>query len=569
MKATSTLFLEEINSEEKKHFESFINQLGTDNVFEDKSEIWKIWVQLWEAEPHLLGNLKEFLAKMTHFIKEAEHEKEKIRLLLKIQISDHNKKVQTLYEEMEQQIEREKQKLQNESKTRSQLHYMAMQEELDVREQEIQHSLIVQKELETQLLRLKEKQLVASTQAQQLQQIKSSLENQLQQTVHQLQKIETCLDVMKDRISQLYSEGRFYISTETICKGAWKKWKTLCYVPSSLCRDRQREGDTNKVPHSIQDPVNFNEMICSQQEVKMEYILNEDKMDSSIQQTSDDVTSMTEPDVEASRRVISTEEDPLIEPFIDEGQFFPQEPADQNSLFKELNEAIAALSKMSGSHYQEINDFGFQQQESLDHIKHHENLQQNVMPLSPIKGCSTNNAIQNRISEMASDQSISEADRFREGPVHVEVKDLEMKKANFSKFRKEVITIEPTLRERFASMIQPFVYSDLAIQVSDYKKSPTESGTLVLEEITQPGHKKKVLKYNDTIQVPQLFTDEDVANQYAKMKILNRNVSQTQLPLLKDVPSEYFLSNEALHKLHTGHNPSSQLQNMFGPGMHT
>ncbi|XP_039179140.1 ras-related protein Rab-44 isoform X2 [Crotalus tigris] len=288
MKATSTLFLEEINSEEKKHFESFINQLGTDNVFEDKSEIWKIWVQLWEAEPHLLGNLKEFLAKMTHFIKEAEHEKEKIRLLLKIQISDHNKKVQTLYEEMEQQIEREKQKLQNESKTRSQLHYMAMQEELDVREQEIQHSLIVQKELETQLLRLKEKQLVASTQAQQLQQIKSSLENQLQQTVHQLQKIETCLDVMKDRISQLYSEGRFYISTETICKGAWKKWKTLCYVPSSLCRDRQREGDTNKVPHSIQDPVNFNEMICSQQEVKMEYILNEDKMDSSIQQFQND-----------------------------------------------------------------------------------------------------------------------------------------------------------------------------------------------------------------------------------------------------------------------------------------
>lgn len=30
------------------------------------------------------------------------------------QISDHNKKVQTLYDEMEQQIEREKQKLQNE-----------------------------------------------------------------------------------------------------------------------------------------------------------------------------------------------------------------------------------------------------------------------------------------------------------------------------------------------------------------------------------------------------------------------------------------------------------------------
>ncbi|XP_063155900.1 ras-related protein Rab-44 [Candoia aspera] len=150
MKATSNLSLEEVNIEEKKSFEAFINQLGADNVFEDESEIWKIWVQLWEAEPHLLGNLKEFLAKMTHLIKEAKHEKEKIQLLLKIQISDHNKKVQKLYEEMEQQIEKEKQKLQNEGKARSQLHYMEMQEELDVREQEIQHSFIVQKEVKYQ-----------------------------------------------------------------------------------------------------------------------------------------------------------------------------------------------------------------------------------------------------------------------------------------------------------------------------------------------------------------------------------------------------------------------------------
>lgn len=36
------------------------------------------------------------------------------------------------------------------SKARSQLHYMEMQQELDVREQEIQHSLIVQKEVKYQ-----------------------------------------------------------------------------------------------------------------------------------------------------------------------------------------------------------------------------------------------------------------------------------------------------------------------------------------------------------------------------------------------------------------------------------
>ncbi|KAG8132179.1 hypothetical protein E2320_010055 [Naja naja] len=526
MKATSNLSLEEINSEERKYFESFINQLGADNVFEDKSEIWKIWVQFWEAEPHLLGNLKEFLAKMTHLIKEAKHEKEKIQLLLKIQISDHNKKVQKLYEEMEQQIEREKQKLQHENKARSQLHYMEMQQELDGREQDIQHSLIVQKEVKYQW--------DLNTQTQQLQQIKSSLENQLQQTHHQLQKTERCLDVMKDRISQLYSEGRI----------------------------RQMEGDTNKVLHSAQDPVNLDEMICSQQEVNMGYILNEDKMESSVQQTSDDVTSMTEADVESSRRVISTEEEPLIEPFVDDEDYFPQESLDTISLFKELNEAIAALNKTSGSHYQEIDGFGFPQ-EPLDHIKHHENSQQNIMPLSPIKGRSTNNTVQNRMSEVA----ISEAgDCFREGSVPVQ--DLEMKKANFSKTRKEVKTAEPTQRERFASTIQPVVYSDLAIQVSAYKKCPIESEILVLEGVTQPEHKKKTSKYSDAIQVPELST-EAVANQSAKMKILDREVSQTQHLLLKNVPSEYFLPEVVLPKLHAGHNPSSHVQNMFGTGMDT
>ncbi|KAM6453625.1 ras-related protein Rab-44 isoform 2-T4 [Liasis olivaceus] len=542
MKATSNLALEEVNIEEKKHFEAFINKLGADNVFEDKSEIWKIWVQLWEAEPHLLGNLKEFLAKMTHLIKEAKHEKEKIQLLLKIQISDHNKKVQKLYEEMEQQIEKEKQKLKDENKARSQLHYMEMQEELDVREQEIQHFFIVQRELETQLLSLKAKQLVANSQTQQLKEIKGSLENQLQQTFHQLQKTERCLDVMKDRISQLHSEDR----------------------------DRQMEEDTSKVPHCVQDPVNLDEMIYSQPEVNMEYSLNEDKVGSSIQQASDDMTSMTE--AESSRRVIFIEEDPLIEPFVEEDQYFPQQPSDQNSLFKELNEAIAALSKTSGSHYQEIDDFGFQQHEPLDQIQHHESSQQNIMlnkiPHSPIKECSTNNAIQKKVSEMPSGQDTSEAGSLlREGPVPIQVRDLETKKANCSKFRKEVKTPEPMPRESFVSMIQPLVCSDLATQFSDYKESPVERGILVLEEVTQPEHKKKVLKHSDTIQVQQLSTEEGVANQSPEIKILGGKASHTQHPLLKTMPPEYFLPRVALPKLHAGHNQNSQLQDMFGPEM--
>ncbi|KAH0618784.1 hypothetical protein JD844_018255 [Phrynosoma platyrhinos] len=173
-----------------------------------QSEIWRIWVQLRKDEPDLLGNLKEFLAKMTHLIKEAKHAKEMLQFMLKMRVADHNKEVQQLYEEMEQQIEREKQRLQNESKTRSRLYSMEMKKVLSIKEQEIQHFLGIQKELEMQLLTLREKQHTVITQTQELKQTNSVLENQLQETLCQLQQTQRQLDTMKNKISQMHKEGR-------------------------------------------------------------------------------------------------------------------------------------------------------------------------------------------------------------------------------------------------------------------------------------------------------------------------------------------------------------------------
>ncbi|XP_077695554.1 ras-related protein Rab-44 isoform X3 [Eretmochelys imbricata] len=166
--------LEEADSEERKCFRAFMDQLGADNIFEDQSEIWRLWVKLRQDEPHLLGNLEEFLAKMTLRIKEAQSEKVTLELTLNKRVTDHNREVQQLYEEMEQQINREKQRLQH--------------------------------ELETQFHSLSTKQHAATSENQRLKENNQDLENQLQQIHIQLQETQGHLGAMRGRVSQPHSE---------------------------------------------------------------------------------------------------------------------------------------------------------------------------------------------------------------------------------------------------------------------------------------------------------------------------------------------------------------------------
>uniref|UniRef100_K7F3G4 EF-hand domain-containing protein n=1 Tax=Pelodiscus sinensis TaxID=13735 RepID=K7F3G4_PELSI len=199
--------LEEADSEERKCFQAFMDQLGADNIFEDQSEIWGLWVKLRQDEPQLLGNLEEFLAKMTNRIKDTRREKVTLELTLnKRRVTDHNREVQQLYEETEQQIKQEKQRLQHESKARTHLHTTEMQRALDIVDSEVQRVLLAQSELETQFHSLSTKQFAAATENQRLKQNNQDLENQLQQIHIQLQETQGHLGAMRGKVSWLHSE---------------------------------------------------------------------------------------------------------------------------------------------------------------------------------------------------------------------------------------------------------------------------------------------------------------------------------------------------------------------------
>ncbi|XP_008062776.1 ras-related protein Rab-44 [Carlito syrichta] len=196
--------LEEADAEDKEAFLAFMEQLGTGHLPPEEgrqTEIWQLWGQLRQEEPQLAGDLAGFLAKMTSRLQEAQADKEALERSLRKHDSDHHRKVQQLFEEMEQQICREKQQLQAESDSRGLALSSQMQEALEAKECEVQQLAEDQRELEAQLHRLSSTHQEASSENQQLREAERDLAGRLEEVRGQLQVTRGHLDAARGRVS--------------------------------------------------------------------------------------------------------------------------------------------------------------------------------------------------------------------------------------------------------------------------------------------------------------------------------------------------------------------------------
>ncbi|NXX11243.1 RAB44 protein, partial [Podargus strigoides] len=188
--------LEGADSEERGRFAAFVDQLGTDSVSEEQ-EIWQLWVKLRQDEPQLLGNLEDFLAKMRQRIQEARSKKEALEVTLNKRVAEHDKEVQQLCEALEQQIQQEQQRLEQESVARSHQHSMELQQALDASEREVQRLVAAQVELETRCRSLRRMQQATSSENQQLEESNRALEDLLQHLHQQLQQTQGRLQTVR------------------------------------------------------------------------------------------------------------------------------------------------------------------------------------------------------------------------------------------------------------------------------------------------------------------------------------------------------------------------------------
>ncbi|XP_033888165.3 EF-hand calcium-binding domain-containing protein 4B-like [Acipenser ruthenus] len=192
--------------DEERHFCMLMESLGASNLFEDQSEVRSLWAQLRRDEPHLLSNFEEFLARVSYQLQEANKEKKEMESALKRKAVTHDDEIQRLYEEMEQQINNEKERilLQDSEKFLSRSQDLELQ--LSRKEQELDQLVQKQRRLEHQCMDLHSEQHETKVQNVKLKQTNEELGKDLERTCQELALAQQQLQHLHEEASRLHEE---------------------------------------------------------------------------------------------------------------------------------------------------------------------------------------------------------------------------------------------------------------------------------------------------------------------------------------------------------------------------
>ncbi|KAJ8391980.1 hypothetical protein AAFF_G00082900 [Aldrovandia affinis] len=192
--------------DEERHFCMLMESLGASSVFEDSGEVRSLWAQLRRDEPHLLSNFEEFLARVTYQIKEVNQEKREMESAFKRKTATHDDEIQRLYEEMEQQIKNEKDRILMKDSERFLSRSQDLEHQLSHKEQELEHLFKKQRRLELQCRELHSEQQETRVENVKLKQTNEGLLRELEHTCEELALAQEQLCVLQEQSSHLHQE---------------------------------------------------------------------------------------------------------------------------------------------------------------------------------------------------------------------------------------------------------------------------------------------------------------------------------------------------------------------------
>ncbi|XP_069480122.1 EF-hand calcium-binding domain-containing protein 4A isoform X2 [Ambystoma mexicanum] len=198
--------MDDTESEEKR-FCSMMEQLGAAQIFEGQREVRELWARLRKDRPELLANFEEFLFRVSSYIREVHHEKESMEQALKRKETDHGREVRCLYEEMEQQIKAEKERLLGKDSLKQNGRNTRLQKELKNKEQELDNIITRQKQLEQRLQAVNSEQVETRVQNEQLRHLNQDLLDQLEKTKWDLKTAQSQLQNLQ-RQAELEQEQK-------------------------------------------------------------------------------------------------------------------------------------------------------------------------------------------------------------------------------------------------------------------------------------------------------------------------------------------------------------------------
>ncbi|XP_031169583.1 ras and EF-hand domain-containing protein isoform X2 [Sander lucioperca] len=246
--------------EEEGHFCMLLESLGASNVFEDPGEVRSLWAQLRRDEPHLLSNFEEFLARVTHQIKDAHQERKEMESALQRKAATHDSEIRYLYEEMEAQIKNEKDRLILKDSERLQSRSQDLEHQLFSKEKELELIFQKQKRLELQCLELNSEKQESHVENVKLKMTNEELSRALESTSHDLALAQDQLAMLQEQAAQLQQEKEMemYRVTEGLQREKQSLMKQLdllremnkhlkderdicCGVPRNSLRKKQKQ----------------------------------------------------------------------------------------------------------------------------------------------------------------------------------------------------------------------------------------------------------------------------------------------------------------------------------------
>ncbi|XP_013055402.3 EF-hand calcium-binding domain-containing protein 4B isoform X3 [Anser cygnoides] len=206
------------DDDEEFQFSNLMDRLGAKKVLEDESDVKQLWLQLRKDESHLLSSFEEFLARIFSQLQDADNEKNELEWALKKKTAAFDEEIQNLYEEMEQQIKKEKEEFLLKDTERFQSYSQELECKLLSKEQELEQLVQNQKRLEqqcTELLSGKQETKVENTK---LKLTNQELLDDLVRTSHDLHLAQQQLQVLQEEASRLHEEKEMevYRVTETL-----------------------------------------------------------------------------------------------------------------------------------------------------------------------------------------------------------------------------------------------------------------------------------------------------------------------------------------------------------------
>ncbi|KAM4553679.1 EF-hand calcium-binding domain-containing protein 4A isoform 1-T3 [Fundulus diaphanus] len=168
-------------------FVNILMELGADKIFKDHQELFSLWCELQRDSPELLNALEALLVHAVSHLQDAIRERDTLEQALCRRESEHDKMVRSIYEEMESQIREEKEKWVAQDSIKEKQRGQRLEEELRMREQELENTMNKQKELETRIRTLSCEQTNIREQNRQLRSLNSQLQEQVESSRERLQ----------------------------------------------------------------------------------------------------------------------------------------------------------------------------------------------------------------------------------------------------------------------------------------------------------------------------------------------------------------------------------------------